>query len=174
MVGGDNSVLANLLFSVRFRGTWREAPTLDAEVQGMYLLAPLGAGAFGRAAGGHWTCASSDVRSTPGNLCGLHLDASPVLPGTAVGRFQTRCKGIACSSLCASFLTAPAPGNGTATVLIESAAVRQQHPLKESIMVYLLLTTRSGPANIHPFFVPHVSLLSSPCKVPSSFSTTAC
>uniref|UniRef100_A0A6B0U6X6 Putative secreted protein n=1 Tax=Ixodes ricinus TaxID=34613 RepID=A0A6B0U6X6_IXORI len=54
----------------------------------MCLLAFLGAGAFGRAASGHWTCASSDVRSTPGNPCGLHLDASPVLPGTAVGRLR--------------------------------------------------------------------------------------
>lgn len=63
-------------------------PTLDAEVQGMYLLASLGAGAYGRAASKHWTCASSDVRSTPGNPCGLHLDASPVLPGTAVGRLR--------------------------------------------------------------------------------------
>lgn len=72
------------------------------------------------------------------------------------------------------------PGSGTATVLVESAAVRQQQrPLKESIMVDFLLRTRSGPANIHPFnfrplLVPRLSLLSSPCKVPSFFSTAAC
>lgn len=62
--------------------------TLDAEVQGLCLLAFLGAGAFGRATSGHSTCSSGDVWSTPGNPCGPHLDASPVLFGTAVGRLR--------------------------------------------------------------------------------------
>ncbi|CAN7976395.1 unnamed protein product [Ixodes persulcatus] len=37
-------------------------------------------------ASGHSTCASADAWSTPGNPCGLHLDASP--PGTAVDRLS--------------------------------------------------------------------------------------